>query len=245
MKDELRASDQDLLSLLDFDENEPIPADQLAQIRAGLDGHLAPKASSSDATAPNAPRATAPPASALPTFGPVAKVGVAVALLAAAGAGFVAGRVTATSPPKAPTLATPPAAAPSAPPQSSPASAPPNIVTPAPSAASAAPPASVRGPSEPSTSKDDAPSAQFDREQSLLERARTALGRHDAAAARSALDRVAREFPRGKRAEERDYLRVLLLREEGDGPGTRQAAAAFLKAYPDSLFASRVEAMRQ
>lgn len=84
-------------------------------------------------------------------------------------------------------------------------------------------------------------SAGFDREQSLLERARSALLRHDTAAAEAALATLRKEFPRPKHGEEREYLEMLVLRERGDTAQARQRADAFLKKYPSSLLRGRVE----
>ena len=93
----------------------------------------------------------------------------------------------------------------------------------------------------PASSSTDA----FDREQSLLERARTALVRHDAAAAEQALDEADKQFPRPRHAEERDYLRIQTLRERGDSARARERAQAFLAKYPTSLLRARVEALAQ
>jgi hypothetical protein len=49
------------------------------------------------------------------------------------------------------------------------------------------------------------------------------------------------QFPVSRHAEERDYLRIQLLRERGDTAATRERARAFLAKYPDSLLRSRVE----
>jgi hypothetical protein len=86
-----------------------------------------------------------------------------------------------------------------------------------------------------------APGDPFDREKSLLERARSALVRHDAQAADEALSAAERQFPRSRHEEERDYLRIQVLREQGDGDGARTRAKAFLAKYPESFLRSRVE----
>lgn len=76
----------------------------------------------------------------------------------------------------------------------------------------------------------------------MLERARSALVRHDAAAAEQALDECERQFHAAPRhAEERDYLRIQALRERGDNARTRERARAFLTKYPTSLYRGRIE----
>lgn len=85
----------------------------------------------------------------------------------------------------------------------------------------------------------------FDKEQSLLERARSALVRHDAAAAERALDECEKQFPKSRHAEERDYLRIQVTREKGDLDKARALAKTFLTKYPQSLLRSRVEQLAQ
>ena len=102
-------------------------------------------------------------------------------------------------------------------------------------------PPSVKGASAPIASSPTESAPSFDREQSLLERARNALSRRDAVAAQDALDAATREFPRSRHAEERAYLQILTYRERGDVAGARDAAQRFITAYPDSLLRARVE----
>jgi hypothetical protein len=84
------------------------------------------------------------------------------------------------------------------------------------------------------------PDAQLREERALLEVARTALARRDAAGALAQLEAHARRFPSGRLAEERDALEVTAL----DGAGQREAATekarAFLQRYPDSLLRPQV-----
>jgi hypothetical protein len=222
--------DQDLASsLLAHDEDVAVPADHERRIREGLAALLgggAPPAPSNPTTPGNGAAQ-----SALRKWATTAVVAAA-----AAGGGFVAGRVT--SPPAAPpqpvVVAPPPAPAASSP-------SAPSVEPVAPTAPSASTSATT-----PPTAVPAAPGADgFDREQSLLERARSALVRHDADAAQKALDEHDRQFPRSRHAEERDYLRIQVLRERGDGARVRERAKAFLAKYPDSMLRARVEPLAE
>ncbi len=222
--------DQDLASsLLAHDEDVAVPADHERRIREGLAALLgggAPPAPSNPTTPSNGAAQ-----SALRKWATTAVVAAA-----AAGGGFVAGRVT--SPPAAPpqpvVVAPPPAPAASSP--SAPSTEPVASTAPSASTSATAPPTAVPA----------APGADaFDREQSLLERARSALVRHDADAAQKALDEHDRQFPRSRHAEERDYLRIQVLRERGDGARVRERAKAFLAKYPDSMLRARVEPLAE
>jgi len=225
-------------SLLDLDADEPVPPEHLARIRAGLAGHLGVPSGHGPAV-----RAAARAVSAK-----VAALAVGGAVIVAGAAGFALGRATAPAAPAAPASVssaearTPATAAvpPSEPVPS--ASAP--VSASAASEPSSAPSSAVRSAAPRATAADEVPPApSFDREQSLLERARAALARHDADAADRALTSAAEEFPRGKHVEEREYLVVLSLEQRGDHPAARARAKAFLASYPNSLMRARVEAI--
>ncbi|HSO39381.1 MAG TPA: outer membrane protein assembly factor BamD [Labilithrix sp.] len=249
MKDDL------VETLLRHDVDERLPPEHERRIREGLGALLAPplQADPPKADPPKVePPKVDPPSPSPPPLADVATpsalgklLTTGLLVLGGAGAGFVAGRATApasvpavavTAAPSGPTLAAPAtASAPLAtdPPASAPSTAPAAAGAPS---ASAAPQAAVRA-----SSSTDA----FDREQSLLERARSALVRHDAAAAEQALDECERQFPRARHAEERDYLRIQTLRERGDTARVRERAQAFLAKYPTSLLRARVEPLAE
>jgi hypothetical protein len=77
----------------------------------------------------------------------------------------------------------------------------------------------------------------------VLDRARHALAAHDPVAARAALDEYQRRFPRGSLREEAELASIESLVLAGDSAGTREAAARFLAAHPDSAYAGRVRAI--
>jgi outer membrane protein assembly factor BamD (BamD/ComL family) len=77
----------------------------------------------------------------------------------------------------------------------------------------------------------------------VLDRARHALAVHDPVAARAALDEYQRRFPRGSLREEAELASIESLVLAGDSAGTREAAARFLAAHPDSAYAGRVRAI--
>ena len=72
-------------------------------------------------------------------------------------------------------------------------------------------------------------------ERNLLERARTALSRGQAAAALRALRQHRKQYPGGTLAEERAALMVVALADLGKGARARAAARKFKKRYPHSL----------
>lgn len=224
--------DGDLVnSLLAHDEDVQLPADHEKRIREGLGALLAAGAVPSVRVDP-APRTVDAAQSALRKW-----LTTGVVAVAAAGGGFAVGRTTA---PKetAPIGHAPPSALASI----EPGSTAPSTASPVASTVAPAPSASVTA-----SHVVVAPTGQdaFNREQSLLERARAALVRHDASAAQSALDECDRLFPRSRHAEERDYLRIQLLRERGDNDELRTHAKAFLVKYPESMFRGRVEPLAQ
>jgi hypothetical protein len=174
--------------LLQHDEDVPVPPDHEQRIRAGL-GHLLGGPPPPPAPPPQGGGGGGAPPPASP-FGKWLATTVIVAG-AAAGGGFLAGRST------APVTVAP---VPSAPPI---ATAPP-MPSPTPCAQDTAPPPKPSAtPSAKPTSSAAGPSAQdaFDKEQSLLERARSALVRHDVAAAEQALDECEKQFPKSRHTE--------------------------------------------
>lgn len=231
MKDE----DDLVKSLLAHDEELEVPAEHERRIRAGL-GALLGAVPVAPAPSPAAPPAAAPSAG-MPGAGTVLQKWLTMGVIAAvaAGGGFLAGRATAPAgvSPSVVTTSTSTSTSTSAPP-SPPLVATAEPVAPAPSASAPAP--ATAAPT-PAVASGDA----FDREQSLLERARSALVRHDANAAEKTLDEHDRQFPRSRHAEERDYLRIQVLRERGDDARVRERAKAFLVKYPESMLRARVE----
>jgi hypothetical protein len=89
-----------------------------------------------------------------------------------------------------------------------------------------------------------APSRDLDlaAERTLLETARTALGRSDPAAALASLERHAQRHPSGQLREERDALAVQTLAALGRTEEARSRADRFRRAYPGSLFLPVVDA---
>lgn len=227
--------DDEILELLSSDTDDVVPPDHERRIRAGLATALGSAASpTSEPTQVDAPNVRAQAlsqgtAASGWTLGKVAAMVVTGVVLATGG--FVVGRVT------APRVAVPPA------PSASASSAPLDL---APSASFTAteipsmPAPSASGPRV-GPSPERAVDPGFDREQSLLEQARVALLRRDAAAAEQALERCAREIKRPRHGEEADYLRILVARERGDAESVRARARAFLQKYPESLLRARVE----
>ena len=247
--------------LLQHDVDEALPPDHERRIREGLAAFLGPAALPKvdpPKADPTRPGPTKPPSPPLPEVAPAAALGKLITagllVLGGAGAGFVAGRATAPPTvavdptPRVPTTAAPAMASTPLASDVPASTAPPSPTASVPSTAPAAPAAS--GPSTAPTAPAAAVPASsstdtFDREQSLLERARSARVRHDAAAAEQALDEHGRQFPRPRHAEERDYLGIQTLRERGDNARARERAQAFLAKYPTSLLRARVEALAQ
>jgi hypothetical protein len=212
--------DTSLEKLLDHDTDDPIPPDHERRIREGLGSLLVPGA----VPKPDVPP---PPASTLAKWVTLGAVSVV-----AAGGGFVAGRATApTPPPQQVIVAAPPTVST---PQFTASVVPPLPTESAPAVASSV---AIHAPRPSATTSSD----PFDREQSLLERARAALVRHDAAAAAQALDECEQAFPTSRHAEERDYLRIQVLHEMGNTDQMHVQARRFLAKYPTSLLRSRVE----
>lgn len=82
---------------------------------------------------------------------------------------------------------------------------------------------------------------QLAAERSLLEMARTALGRGDCARALEPLEDHAAKHPRGKLAEEREVLRVRTLACAGRMDEARSRAASFRERFPKSIFLPVIE----
>ena len=78
-------------------------------------------------------------------------------------------------------------------------------------------------------------------ERIILDDARAALVRHDAAAALSALRSHDRSFPRGQLLEERESMRVQALALARDFAALRAAGERFLRRFPQSMFLPIVE----
>jgi hypothetical protein len=222
-------NDEDLVqSLLAHADDVALPPDHERRIREGL-GALLGAAGSVAVPDPTIPRTAA--RVALRKWATTALVAAL-----AGGGGFVAGRAT----------------APQAPPIAAPASAPVTVSPALPAALPVVPPGDVPSTTAPTNTAPTktapatpAASDTFDREQSLLERARSALVRHDADTADKTLDEHARLFPRSRLAEERDYLRLQVLRERGADTELRERAKAFNLKYPESMFRGRVEKLAE
>jgi hypothetical protein len=80
------------------------------------------------------------------------------------------------------------------------------------------------------------------RERAIIEVARTAVSRGRISAALDAIERHAREFPKGQLAEEREGLRVIALARGGRSEEAEQRASAFRKRYPKSVLLPATEA---
>jgi hypothetical protein len=80
----------------------------------------------------------------------------------------------------------------------------------------------------------------LDHERDLLEAARTALGRGDAAGALRQLGLHVVRYPAGRLVEEREALRVEALAAAGDRERARAAALEFRRRFPASLFGPAV-----
>lgn len=223
----------------------PLPDDLRALLQRAQDARLLPPAGAEDlvlakvtATVGAAAAATAGVAagSKLATWG----VGKTLAALALGGAMVGGGAVLWSfqeRPAPTPSVAASTGAAdePPAPPAvpSVPAPAPPI----APAVAPAAPPAAAPSPAAPPRPKADAAA-----EGALLESAREALARDDAARAKEALLEHERRFPQGQLREERRALTVVALAQLGEMERAQRAARAFEEQHPESLFLEVVRA---
>ncbi|WP_437602168.1 hypothetical protein [Sorangium sp. So ce590] len=77
------------------------------------------------------------------------------------------------------------------------------------------------------------------RESNLVDRSRAALAQ-DPEAALAALDRHQTDFPKGRLAEEREFIAIRALMRLGRADEARARAAAFVARYPSSSFAEPV-----
>ncbi|WP_437940599.1 hypothetical protein [Sorangium sp. So ce341] len=133
-----------------------------------------------------------------------------------------------------------PAAAPPPAPEPAPAPAPAPAAEPAP-----APVARREAPrnARPATPAPDAIAAvdndDLVRESNLVDQSRAALAQ-DPAAALAALARHEADFPRGRLAEEREFIAIRALMRLGRADEARARAAAFVARYPSSSFAEPV-----
>lgn len=80
------------------------------------------------------------------------------------------------------------------------------------------------------------------KERAILDVARTALGRGDGASAIDAVERHAREFPRGQMSEEREAIGVQALAKLGRHEAAATRGAAFRQRYPNSVLAPVIDA---
>lgn len=80
-------------------------------------------------------------------------------------------------------------------------------------------------------------------ERALLEMARTALGRGQGGAAIEALEKQARQFPRGRLVEEREVLLVQALAQAGRTKEARERGDRFRQRFPHSLLLPAVDAV--
>jgi Tfp pilus assembly protein PilF len=103
------------------------------------------------------------------------------------------------------------------------------------SSASAESTATAAAPERPATEAPGRSERELKAERLLLTTARTALSRQDFASARAAVERHAREFPHGQFSEEREVLRVQILKAAGDDSAASERAAAFKKSFPKSM----------
>lgn len=82
--------------------------------------------------------------------------------------------------------------------------------------------------------------ASLTRELTVLDAARAALAAGRTSAALSLLSAYSRDFPHGRLEIEAEVLRIDALASSGRGAAARKRAAAFVRRYPDSVFAERV-----
>lgn len=106
-------------------------------------------------------------------------------------------------------------------------------------------PAPVAPPVVVSAKKEKEPAVtdtQLAREREHIDTARSALLHGNPAAATAALEAHAKHFAKGRLAEERESLWVQALVLAGRVPDARAKAAAFHRAYPNSLLGATVDA---
>ncbi|HVH45650.1 MAG TPA: hypothetical protein VM925_25020 [Labilithrix sp.] len=96
-------------------------------------------------------------------------------------------------------------------------------------------------PPAPSSSATEASDQALARERQIIDKARSALARRDAAAALAAADEHARAFPHGQLTEMREALAVQALVIAGRTSDARTRAARFHAKYPGSIYAPIVD----
>lgn len=166
---------------------------------------------------------------------------IAVAFLAGGGTGAAVHAVAVrATPPPVPIVATPtPPSRPVAAPPSSDAPELPELdPAPEPVATSVGPkPIASRLEVPPAPSADTGLAG----ERALIDRARMALARGQAASALEALDAHRSQFPQGRLAEEREALSIQALAALGRGAEARRRADAFTHTHPNSVFLPAIE----
>jgi len=124
------------------------------------------------------------------------------------------------------------------------AAAPPSELPPpsSPAPTALAPPTTNPSESKSASPTASAPDATLTRERMILDVARTALGRNDAANALEAVDRHQREFPRGQMAEEREAIAIQALVKLGRTQEAAVRGTRFRRRFPSSVLMPVVDA---
>jgi hypothetical protein len=135
-----------------------------------------------------------------------------------------------------------PSAAPAVAPSAEPSSEPPAERRPEPRAPSAAPVASAAPSSEPPAEPAVERETLLREESRLVGEAREALRAGHAADALAQLEQIRTRFPGGVLTQEREALAIESLARSGQRAEAAARAAAFVKAYPTSPLAARVQA---
>ncbi len=91
----------------------------------------------------------------------------------------------------------------------------------------------------------DAPPSRLEEEQRLLDAARSAYARGRVADAEASLNEHARRFPSGEFAEDREVLRIEVLRLDHRDAEAVALAREFLREHPHSLYARRLQRIVQ
>jgi hypothetical protein len=117
----------------------------------------------------------------------------------------------------------------------------PHSESPSPSPVPAPRPSTASAPAASGSGRDHALAA----ERALVESARTALSRDDAATALATLERHAARFPSGVLTEEREALAIQALARLGRSSDARARADRFRKTFPSSMLTPVVDAAVQ
>ncbi|GMU60376.1 MAG: hypothetical protein AMXMBFR34_21390 [Myxococcaceae bacterium] len=170
-------------------------------------------------------------------------LGAALLLGAGVAGGVVLGRTAFAPevPPKATPVASQPVVAippPVTPEQPEVVASPPEVKPVSPTPRAQAPKKDASPKAEPTGARDTELSA----ERALLEVARTALAKGDVPGTLEAVERHAREFPRGRLAEEREVLFIQALAQAGRRDEALARAQRFRAHFPDSLMLPAVDA---